>query len=192
MTLLPNYLALAEAQQGVGNYEASIETMQRFLGFEGDDGQGWQLLGLGYQFTDEAELAMDAFERALSIDPNLPQAAFYRGAQRLEAGQNEAALGDLRIAVVGEPGWFEARIYLAQAYLATGSPSSAFFEINASASQARSDEQRAMLFYWRATSLDALGQPENARPDWQSLIDLPADVVPAEWRAVALARLQGQ
>jgi tetratricopeptide (TPR) repeat protein len=190
MTLLPNYLVLAEAQQGVGEFTDSIEIMQRYLGFEGEDGAGWQLLGMGYQLSGEEERALEAFDRALALDPNLPQASFYRGVQELADGQDEVALSDFRAAVLGEPAWFEARIYLAQAYLATGNPSSAFFEINAGSTLVETDVQRAMLFYWRATSLEALGQPMNAMPDWQSLLNLPSTVMPAEWRATAMARLQ--
>jgi tetratricopeptide (TPR) repeat protein len=189
ITLLPNYLAVVRAQNALGNYEAAIEMALSYLSFEGDDGQGWELLGLSYQLNGDEDLALEAFQRALEIDPNLPSAAYYRGIQELEDGQNEAALGDFRVAVAGRADWFEARIYLAQAHLATGNPSAAFFEINAGAPLAETDTQRALLFYWRATSLEALNQPENARPDWQSLLNLPSTAMPAAWRAEAMERL---
>lgn len=192
LTLLPNYVALAQAQQGLGKNDAAITTLKDYLAFEGEDGTAWELLGVAYQAKDQTDLAQDAFARALSLDPNLPRAAFYRGVQELENGQNEAALGDFRVAVIGVPDWFEARIFLAQAYLRTGNPSGAFFEINATSSLARTDEQRGLLFYWRATALEALGEPQNARPDWQSLLNLPEAAVPAEWRAEAQAHLQSQ
>lgn len=189
LTLLPNYLAIVRAQLALGEYDAAIETALGYLGFAGSDGQGWELLGIGYQLNEQHDLALEAFQRALDIDPNLPSAAYYRGVQELEAGQNEAALGDFRIAVLGRADWFEARIYLAQAHLATGNPSAAFFEINAGAPLAETDFQRGLLFYWRATALEALSQPENARPDWLSLLALPEDAVPAEWRAEAEDKL---
>lgn len=190
VTLLPSYLAIARAQQGLSQFRASVETMQLYLGFAGDDGEAWEILGLGHQFSGDESLAIEAFERALELDPNLPIAAYYRGIQQLEAGRAEAALSDFRVAVTGSAGWFEARIYLAQALLATGNPSGAFFEVNAGAPLAETDRQLGMLFYWRAVMLEALNQLENALADWRSLLELPAEAVPAEWRAIAEERVQ--
>ncbi len=190
ITLLPNYVAKARALQGLEEYAQSIETLQSYLSFEGDDGAAWQVLGLDYQLSGQADLALEAFARALSLDPNLPQAAYYRGLHELAANEDQSALGDFRVAVAGAPDWFEARIFLAQAYLKTGNPSGAFFEINAESGLAKSDEQRAMLFYWRATALEALGEHANAIADWQSLLNLPASVMPAEWRTTAQQYLQ--
>jgi len=190
LTLLPNYVAKAQAQQGLEQYADSIETLQTYLSFEADNGEAWQVLGMSYQFSGQEDLGLEAFKRALFLDPNLPQAAFYRGQSELEAGKNQNALGDFRVAVANAPDWFEARIFLAQAYLATDNPSGAFFEINASSALATTAEQRAMLFYWRATTLEALGQAANALADWQSLLNLPAAAVPAEWRATAQERIQ--
>jgi hypothetical protein len=47
-----------------------------------------------------------------------------------------------------------------------------------------------MFFYWRARSLEALGQTENALADWRSLLALPPEVVPAEWRQTAEEHVQ--
>lgn len=192
LTLLANYLAKARAQQGLEQYSESIETLQSYLAFAGDDGAAWQTLGMSYQLGGQEDLALEAFERALSLDSNLPQAAYYRGLHELETNQATSAVADFRVAVTNAPDWFEARIFLAAAYLATDNPSGAFFEINAGSRLAKSDEQRAMLFYWRATALEALGQNSTALADWQSLLNLPVDAVPPDWRATAQQRVQGQ
>lgn len=190
ITLLPNYLAKAEAEQGAGQVAASIATMQRYLTFNGGDAAGWQLLGLGFQLNDQPDEALDAFDHALSLDANMPLAAYYRGLRELADERYQSALGYFRVAVSGAPDLFEARIGLAQATLLTGNPSQAFLEINPSGALIETDEQRAAFFYWRATILEALGQSQNALADWQSLLNLPADAVPAEWRATAEARVQ--
>src|SRR5690606_26798723 len=51
LTLLPSYLTIASAQQGLGDYAASVQTLQMYLGFEGEDGRGWELLGLAHQLN---------------------------------------------------------------------------------------------------------------------------------------------
>jgi tetratricopeptide (TPR) repeat protein len=190
LTFLPNYLTKAEAQQGMGQYTESIETMQTYLTFVGGDARGWELLGFGYQMDNQTDLALQAFNHALELDPNSPMAAYYHGLQELANENAQSALGFFRVALVGFPDWFEARIGLAQAYLGTGNPSSAFFEVNASSNLLETDEQQAAFFYWRATALENLGQIQTALADWQSLLDMPASAMPAEWRQAAQERVQ--
>lgn len=191
LTLLPNYLAKAEAEQGSGDYPASIVTMQRYLSFNGRDPLGWQLLGLGFEHTGKSVDALNAFDHGLTLDPNLPYASYYHGLQDLEEGRPSSALGYMQIAVNGLPDWFEARIGLARAHLFTGNPSLAFFEINTSSPRVETDQQRAMFFYWRAMSLEALGQNQNALADWRSLLELPASASPEDWRQTAQSRVDG-
>jgi tetratricopeptide (TPR) repeat protein len=189
VTLLPNYLAKAEAELGVRQAEAAIGTMQTYLTFEAEDGFGWQLLGLAFEADGQHESAMEAFNHALSINPNLPRASYYRGLEELAEDRLESALGYFRAAVAGEPDWFEAHIALAEGLLATGAPSDAFLEINASSSLIEDDTQRAAFFYWRARILEALGQTDNALADWRSLLALPESALPATWRQEALERI---
>ncbi len=185
VTYLDNYLTLAEAQQANGNYSGSIETLQSFLSFEGESGEAWELLGVSYYLNNNSSPAQEAFDRALELDPNLPTASYYKGLDEESKGNNQAALGYFRAAVTGRPGWFEARIALARAYLLGGNPGNAFLEANASSSLIETNEQRAALYYWRATILETLGQSQTALADWQALLALPADDVPSDWRAAA-------
>lgn len=189
LTLLPNYLAKAQAELGVRQASAAIATMQTYLTFEAEDGFGWQLLGLAFEGDNQHENALEAFNHALSIDPNLPRASYYRGLEELTEDRLQSALGYFQAAVAGEADWFEARIGLARALLATGSPSEAFLEINFSSALVENDEQRAAFLYWRAQILEALGQTENALADWRSLLALPETAMPAEWRQEALERV---
>lgn len=185
ITYLDNYLTLAEAQQANDNYSGSIETLQSYLSFEGDSGAAWELLGVSYFLNGNSSPAQEAFDRALEIDPNLPTASYYKGLDEESKGNNQAALGYFRVAVNGRPDWFEARIALARAYLMGGNPGNAFLEANASSSLIETNEQRAALYYWRATILESLGQTETALADWRALLALPADDMPSEWRQTA-------
>jgi Tfp pilus assembly protein PilF len=190
LTLLPNYLAKAQAEQAVGQHETSISTMQTYIRFRPTDATGWELLGLGYYFNDQKEAALESFNHALTLNSDLPQASYYRGLEELNAGRAQTALEYFRVAVAGEPEWFEAHIALARAQLGSGNPSGAFFEINSSSTLLETVAQRAMFFYWRATALEALDQMENALADWRSLLALPAGAIPPEWRQKAQERTQ--
>jgi len=111
------------------------------------------------------------------------------GLQELEEGKLLTALEYFRVAVAGEPDWFEAHIALAQTLLLTGDPSAAFLELNTNSDLLETDEQRAMFFYWRARALEALGMADNALADWRSLLALPAKAMPPEWRQEAEGRV---
>ena len=191
LTLLPNYLVLAQAQQELRRYGESITTMQTYLTFEPQNALGWEILGVGYELNDQHGLALEAFDYALSLDPSLAKAAYFQGLEAHTQGNSQAAISFFQTAISGDPDWFEPRLALAQSYLEIGRPSSAFFELNASSSLLQNDEQRAAFFYWRATILEALGQNESALADWRSLLSLPVASVPPEWRLSAETRLQG-
>ena len=188
ITLLANYLVLSEVYLEIGEAQAAIDIMQTYLNFEPEDGAAWQLYGLAFEQLGQSAQALEAFDRALAIDPALPQASYYRGLAYQREGGTTAAIPLYRIAIEGEPTWFEPRIALAEALLLTGDPGSAFFEVNSSSAFAATDGQLAAFHYWRATVLEALGQPETAIPDWVSLLAFPADIVPEAWRLLAQER----
>jgi tetratricopeptide (TPR) repeat protein len=192
LTNLENYLVLAQALQALDQASDSIELMQTYVALRADDGRGWELLGLAYQLSGDQELALDAFNRALDINPDLAKASYYRGLAYLSEENNSAALNALRAAVTNAPTWFEARTALARAYMLGGNPNAALLEINASAPLIQSNEQRAAFHYWRAIILEALGFDDLALADWQRLLTLPEGAVPAEWRGQAQARINTQ
>jgi tetratricopeptide (TPR) repeat protein len=190
LTLLPNYIVLASAQQENGRHADSIRVMQTYLMFEREDGRGWELLGVGYELNAQHDLALEAFDRALSLDSTLPRAAYYTGLEALNRGDSAHAISNFQAAISSSPDWFDARLALARTYLTANRPSTAFFELNASSSLIKNNEQRGAFFYWRATILEVLAQHENALADWRSLLNLPAASVPPEWRETAQSRIE--
>lgn len=192
VTILSNYPVLVKASLEMGQTDEAIEVMQRYLTFEPADAEAWQLLGLGYEQNAEELSAIGAFDQALELDPNLPQAAYFLGVRELENGEIESALPFLRSAVSTSPDWFEARITLAKALMDSGDLNEAFIEVNFGRDLTETDEELAVAHYWRAIILEALGQEESALPDWLVLFDLPADVMPPEWRQLAEIRSGAQ
>jgi tetratricopeptide (TPR) repeat protein len=192
LTDLDNYLVLAETLQALDQASDSIEILQTYVNFRAGDGRGWELLGLAYQFSGNEQAALDAFEKALLLDTNLAEAAYYRGLAYLEEDNNSNALNAFRIAVTNAPGWFEARVALARAYLLGGNPTAALLEVNASGNLIENDGQRAAFHYWRAVILETQSLSDLALADWQRLLALPEGAVPADWRQEAEARLNAQ
>jgi hypothetical protein len=52
-----------------------------------------------------------------------------------------------------------------------------------------SDRERAEYLYWRALSLEGMDELEAAANDWETLLALPAEAVPAAMRLEAEQRL---
>ena len=192
ITLLSNYPVLGRAYLEMGQASEAIEILQRYLTFEAGDGEAWQLLGLSYQQNGDDLSALGAFDKALELDPNLPQAAFYVGIKDQEDGNIDSALALFRRAVSGAPNWFEAHITFAQALMDSGDLNEAFIEVNFGRDLVETNEQLAVFHYWRATILEALGQEDSALPDWLVLFDLPAEVMPPDWRQLAELRSGAQ
>jgi Flp pilus assembly protein TadD len=56
----------------------------------------WTCLGAVYQTLDEDDLAVDAYDRALMLDPETPEALLNRGELALHRGETLRAMDDLR------------------------------------------------------------------------------------------------
>ncbi len=72
-----------------------------------------------------------------------------------------------------------------------GDNGEAYRQIEKSSQYAKTDEEYAHLYYYRATVLDLLGYPDAALKDWKAMVNLPEAAVPAEWRQYAEERIAG-
>jgi hypothetical protein len=70
---------------------------------------------------------------------------------------------------------------LGRALLIAGRSRDAARQLNSAANLANSDEELAAVYYWRALSLEAAEELQAAIKDWESLLDMPDDVVPSDW-----------
>lgn len=186
ISLISNYLVLSDIYVQIGEFDAAIGLMQSYLNFVPTNAHAWQSLGRAFLGNGNNEQSLSAFDKALELDSLLPIANYYRALAHLQALEAIEAIELIRIAIEGDPEWFEARIALAEALLLNNDPGAAFFEANASAGLIESDEQKAALHFWRGSSLEALEQHETALGDWISLIALPIEIVPEDWRQIAL------
>jgi hypothetical protein len=58
-------------------------------------------------------------------------------------------------------------------------------QFNSANNIATTDNQRAAVYYFRAQVFEAALNMTEARQDWQNLLALPAEQVPAEWLSYA-------
>lgn len=191
ITLVDNYYTLGYALIENGYEADAVAPLRAYLDLNDEHAFGWYLLGRGQVAQEDYETALTSLEKALSLNINLVETSYYRGIAYLELEDYENAIDRLENAVRIYPRWFEAHLTLGRAILESGDTTGGYFQINKSSSFARSDAQFGGLYYYRALSLKELDRPEEARKDWEALLDLPVDAVPSEWIVTAQENYRG-
>ena len=185
ITLLPAYLYLGQAEQGLGKPQQAVNLLYMYTLYEKDDALAWLALGNAYQDLKDNKNALDAYDEALELDPTLIEIYLQRGALYLALGDEENALDQLETALRFRPNSFEVNLVLGKAFYSLEEYGNAYVRFNETIGLAEEDEEFAVLYYWRAQSLEYLNEPEAATRDWQALLALPEDAYPQEWGAIA-------
>jgi tetratricopeptide (TPR) repeat protein len=191
LTLLPVYLLTGEALQATGAEIDSIVPLEIYLRYHAEpDANAHILIARAYSAAGDYALALEAVSAALKIVPGDADVILLRGDLYLENDQAELALADFREAYRLDPDLFAAGIAIGRAQMALESYRDAYLQMNRMEKLAGSDEEKALLYYWRAQALEKINEISAAVSDRQSLIDLPDYSVPQEWRQIALQRIE--
>jgi tetratricopeptide (TPR) repeat protein len=189
-TSLPIYRTLGQAAILNQDYKQAIDTLKTYLLYEPDEAEAWALLGQAYYGNKQySPQALEALSKAIDLDKSQASAYLYRGLIGLDLNQGQEAVNDLVQARRLDNKSFEASLALGRGLFATNRLNDARGQISSSLDMAKTDEQRAQVYYYRAQVLEALGNPPAARQDWQALIELPDAAVPAKWAALARQQL---
>lgn len=192
LTFLPAYLLIGECAMQTEDFPAAIEALSLYTTYTSDDAQSWAMLGIAQVKSGaDPEEAVEALETALELNPELPEAYFYRGSLYLELGEGQKAVNDFVFARRLDRKSFEPSLGLARALLATGRVQDAWSQMNVTIELAQTDAQRAAGYYWRAKVLVAAGEGYLAGRDWRALLQLPKKDVPEEWREEARRATSG-
>jgi tetratricopeptide (TPR) repeat protein len=204
-TYLPAYRLLGEMALANAEFELAQEVLDTYLQYEPGDAQGWVALGQSYMrisgpedayaglvhsmVKDDLEAAMEAFEHAQELDEELPGVYLSRAVTYLALGEGQNAVNELMSARRLEPNSFAINLGLGRALLAAGRVGDALSQINSCERLAQDEDQMAGFYYWRALAIEANSAAIEAVPDWQALLALPEDAVPAAWLRVAQQHL---
>ena len=182
VTVLETYLVLGDALYRNGFIDEALEPLETYLSFDEENGLAWYVLGLAYQGREEHQNALFSFDRTLELNSDdLYQATYYRGLSNKIAGNREQAKVDFENAVRIFPEWFEPAIQRAIMIFEDDSPRTGYLQINATSALAETDEQKAWFHYWNAKALDEIGEADLAQNDWEALLALPEEAIPAEF-----------
>lgn len=189
-TLLPAYLVLSQAQLANGSPQKALGYLNTYLLYNQKEATAWVLKGRILADTgSDFPAAIDAFDKALDLNNQLREVYYYRGLAYIVTREGQKAVNDLAQALQFNPKSFDINLELGHALLIADRPVDAYKQLKSTASLAEDDKQQAKVLYWRALSLEALGDPLSAIHDWQSLLDLPEKAIPDGWADTAQQHL---
>ena len=189
-TLLPAYLVLGQSYLQSGEPVKARQYLHTYLQYETDNAQAWSMLGQAiFEQGDDYQAAIEAFDRALKYQADLFSALLFRGLTHLALEEGQLAVNDLFTARNLDRESFPASLGLGRALLIAGRLEEALSQISGSQVLSQDDRQLAEVHYWRAMTLEALGDKRAAVKEWQALLKLPKPAVPIEWIAFAQKHL---
>jgi tetratricopeptide (TPR) repeat protein len=193
LTLIPAYLTMARAYIAVGQTAQAVSVLKTYTIFAPQDVSAYLKLGTAYNAAGDYEAAVVILNKAIDANRRDAEAYFQRGWAYLHLDNPNLAETDFKSTIYYDPFDFDAQLGLARAYFMQGQPGDAYVQAEQNAYPlAKSDGTKAQVFYWEAIFLEAINDPTStigARVAWTKLLDLPADVMPAEWRTEAYQHL---
>jgi tetratricopeptide (TPR) repeat protein len=184
------YRAMGFALQDLGRYGESQSYLEIYTVYDPTDAEALYRLGMVYALNKDYKGALDLYTKSLEIDPLMSATYYERAVIRLETADGRGALTDFTRFLEFVPNSFTAYLGVGRAYLIMGDNGEAYRQIEKSSKYAKTDEEYAQLYYYRATVLDLLGFPDAALKDWNALIKLPKSAIPSEWLVYAEERIE--
>jgi len=189
VTLLPVYRMMGQALQAEGKMAESLSPLVTYLTYEPDDALAWAWAANAYLAKKDTSEAIKALDRALRLNNRQVEAYLLRGQLLLDQNKAADALDDFEAALRQDPDSYQASLGIGQALMALKYPGDAYVQFEKTSPLAEDAIQKSELLFWRAQSLDALGEKVAAMRDWNALVALPASSVKPEWVAVAKERI---
>lgn len=210
-TLLAAYRLLGELALLNGKLEQAAEVLGIYLDHEQKDSDAYVLYGralvglatqedlitamlVGLPRSANVQPALSALDRALELEKDNAWAHWVRSCLYLELGEGQKAINDLSAAQAAlfqtanaqrTPLWFAYHLGLSRAYFLANRLEPAEKQFNYAAKFAKSNREKAAVYYWRGQVYLARDQKSLVQRDWAALLQLPAQDVPPEWRRAA-------
>ena len=190
LTLLPAYRIVGEAAARNGDSEQALEALEVYLLYIQDDPTAWLIQGEALYSMENYTGTLEALNKAIQLDKGLTEAFIYRGLTYIALGQGQKAVNEIYSLIQTDPTSFEINLTFGRALLAAGRLGDALGQINRSLNLAKMDEEKAQAYYWRALTLEEIGNMPSALKDWKALLALPEEAYPNEWKELAEEHLQ--
>jgi tetratricopeptide (TPR) repeat protein len=195
ITMLPVYRLIGELLQMKGKYLESLEPLETFVAYNGQDTQAWAMLGRAFQANGDLQSALDSYAKAIAAGAGGYEIYIQRGYIYLDQDKGDLAEADFTKALRTNSTSFDANLGLGIAYVKTEQFGNAYSQLSKSEAYMTSGKDKAKITYWRALSLEGLVAENQVKvsvavKEWQNLLAMPASDVPADWREAAILHLE--
>jgi tetratricopeptide (TPR) repeat protein len=186
---LPAYLTLAKVYLAKNDSKQTLQYINYYLAYSSDDANGWAIKTRAeYQVGNFAQ-ALDACEHGITADAENAPSWYYCGLIHLDQGDARTAVNELVPAVKLDPLNFNYSIALGKALWADERLDQAILQFKSAEIIATTDRQLAEVYYNRARIYEQESSMSKAKQNWELLLALPPDQVPAYWRSYAQEHL---
>ncbi len=191
ITAVPVYKLLGELYMENGEYRKSIDALAVYVRYNDQDAHAIAMLGQAYYEVNDYQSAVEYLDQAMSIDSKgLTRYFVYRGLANLELNNADRAVEDLEAALVADKTSFDINLGLVRGYYLQEKFGSAFLKVEVLNSLAETDEQTALMHYWRALVQEKRNEPKDALKHWKALYAMDESVMTPEMRADAELHLK--
>jgi tetratricopeptide (TPR) repeat protein len=170
---LENFFSQAKQLEERNDYDGAIKVYRQAVHAFPDQPEAFKRLGIVYQTELKFAESIEAFESALRIDSQYPEANFYLGVSCLGLNDYDKALDYFNRELKAHPDSRRARLYAAKALLALGREGEAVEQYQTLAQQNPKDARVwfELASLYRSLAQHAFQQLENVDPD-SSLLDV--------------------
>ena len=188
---VPTYLIAGRVNLERGKAETALEMLTKYGTYVPE--KSWQFyysLGKAYYLTgNDLEQAEQMLNQAESLGGNISELFQTRALVYFGQGNLEEAVADAFNARSMDRDDFELNLFLGKMLYDGKKFSLALVYLNISEQVAENEKDLAGVYYWRALILESLDKMEEAKLDWQNLLNLPRAYVPDDWEFEAEEKL---
>jgi tetratricopeptide (TPR) repeat protein len=199
VTMLEAYLMVGIAARASGQIDLAVDVLDKYTQYSDTNPEAFTILGAAYYGRGDYELALKNVNQAISLNNQSSESYRWRGEIYLATKEYQKAFDDFKKSYTINI-TFDAGIGIARAILGKTNPrddtkkvreayQEALFYINDVEKQLKTDKQRGIYYYYRATTLELLNDQIIASRTWELLLKLPEDAVTEEMREEAQARV---
>ncbi|MBI9049000.1 MAG: hypothetical protein JEZ00_06265 [Anaerolineaceae bacterium] len=179
-TAVETYRLLGQIYMQREEYALAQEPLEISATYLTQDAEVLAWLGSIYANNGAYDSALSAFDKAEDIDDTIAEIYYQKGAVYFLQEQYERAQTALEKAFLLDKDSFEGNILLGRTYLYLESPGKAYQQFSTAEAFATSNTDWVTIYYWRAKSLDELGEIKYALRDRKWLIARPREAAYAE------------
>ncbi|WP_345307157.1 tetratricopeptide repeat protein [Candidatus Villigracilis saccharophilus] len=174
-----------------GQYQEAVNALELFVIYEKENSLALAMLGQAYYEQKDYQAAVDNFDKAFELNrTGLKRYYLYSGYSNLELGNTDQAVGQLETALDEDKTSFEINLALARGYFLQEKFGSAFQKVEVLKSVADTDEETALMLYWRALVQEKRDEPKDALKAWKELVAMDEKSMTTEMREEALQHLK--